>query len=424
MSERPVTSWYSLTANPAPDRPVLRGEIGCDVAVLGGGYTGLTAALHLAERGFDVVVVEGKQVGWGASGRNGGQIVTGYNPSMTTLAGLVGDNDTRKLWEMAEEAKRLLIDTVSRYGIACGLSWGYLFVAERERQLRGLAALEQEWAHDFGYGGLRAVGHDELRQMVGSKRYLGGLYDAGAGHLHPLNYVRGLAQACSHAGVRIFEGSQVIKVNDGAKPALVTAQGAVRARFLVLGGNAWMGKLVPALARKIASVDTYIVATERLPRARIRSVLRDDIAVSDANFVLNYFRRTPDDRLLFGARANYSGFEPPGLRIKMRRAMLHVFPQLADIRLEQLWGGRVDITMNRTPHFGRLGQSTYFAQGFSGQGVALTGMAGKLIAEAIAGQAERFDVFARIPHASFPGGLLRRPALALGMLWYRLRDLL
>jgi gamma-glutamylputrescine oxidase len=419
-----AATWYEASAQPAPPHPVLAGDIACDVAVLGGGYTGLMAALSLAERGYDVVVAEAGQIGGGASGRNGGQIVTGYNPSMATLAGLTGAADAQDLWAMALEAKRLVADTVARHGISCGLSWGYLFVAPNRRGHAELAAMAEQWSGRHGYDALRAIDAPELGEMVGSKRYLGGLHDAGGGHLHPLDYVRGIAGAALRAGVRIFESTQIQRVETGSPCALVAAQGTIRAQFLVLAGGAATGRLVPAAAGTVAPVGTYIVATEPLPRARLRAVLRDDVAVCDTNFALSYYRRTPDGRLLFGARASVAGFEPPGLRAEMRAALLHVFPQLADIRLDYLWGGQIDRTRNRLPHFGRAGDTAYFAQGFSGQGVALAGLAGKLIAEAIAGQAERFDVFARIPHRPFPPRPLLTPTLVLASLWYRLRDLL
>jgi len=417
-------TWYEASAQPAPRHPTLAGDLTCDVAILGGGYTGLMAALSLAERGYDVVVVDAGRIGAGASGRNGGQIVTGYNPSMATLAGLTGVADAQALWGMAAEAKRLIADTIVRHGISCGLSWGYLFAAPNRRGRAELDAMAEQWSGRYGYDGLRRVAAPELGEMVGSKRYLGGLYDAGGGHLHPLDYVRGIARAAVQAGARIFESTQIQRVETAAPCALVSAQGRISAQFLVLGGGAATGMLVPEAARRVAPIGTYIVATEPLPRARLRAVLRDDIAVCDTNFALNYYRRTPDGRLLFGARASVAGFEPPGLRAEMRAALLHVFPQLADVRLDYFWGGPVDLTRNRLPHFGRAGASTYFAQGFSGQGVALAGLAGQLIAEAIAGQAERFDVFARIPHEVFPPRPLLVPALVLASLWYRLRDLL
>ena len=417
-----VDSWYLRTANPIPDHPPLEGDVRADVAVLGAGYTGLNAALHLAERGFMVTVLEAKRVGWGASGRNGGQIVTGYNPSIASLGQWVGPDDARRLWGLAAEARRLLTDTITRHGIACALTRGYLFAGLRARHMADLQAMAAEW-RDLGQEGAQLLDQAQMRERVGARGYVGGLFDPDGGHLHPLNYALGLAEACRAAGVTIHENSPVTSVDTSAAPSLATARGRVRANALVIAGNALLGNLVPRLQRTIAPVGTYIAATERLGRARMRQVLRDDVAVCDMNFVLNYYRRTPDDRLLFGARVSYSGRDPANLKQQMRRSMLKTFPQLADVRFDQVWGGLVDITVNRAPQLGRLGPASYFAQGFSGQGVALTAIAGRVMAEAVAGQAERFDLFARIPHSTFPGGPLRTPALMLAMLWFRLRDL-
>ena len=418
-----VDSWYRRTANPFTEYPPLQGEARADVAVLGAGYTGLTAALHLAERGYKVTVLEAERVGWGASGRNGGQILTGYNPSIATLAGWVGPVDARRLWDLAEEAKRLLLDTITRHGIACGLTRGYLYAGLKPRHMTALRTMQAEW-QGLGHESAQLLDQAQMRDRVGSPLYIGGLYDPEGGHLHPLNYALGLADACRAAGVTIHEHSPVVAVDAGPTPSLTTAHGRVRANALVIAGNALLVPLVPGLGHTIAPVGTYIAATEPLGPARMRQVLRDDVAVCDMNFVLNYYRRTPDDRLLFGARVSYSGREPSNLRHLMRRSMLKTFPQLADVRVDQVWGGLVDITVNRAPHLGRIGPTSYFAHGFSGQGVALTGIAGRVMAEAIAGQAERFDVFARIPHRAFPGGPLRTPALMLAMLWYRLADML
>jgi gamma-glutamylputrescine oxidase len=420
-----IRSWYADTANPHPRHAPLEGDLRCDVCVVGGGYTGLTAALELAEHGFDVVLLEARQIGWGASGRNGGQIITGYNKSMEAIESWVGREDARRLWEFGEEAKTLLAERVERHRIACDLTWGYAHAAVKPRHLRDVEAMEQEMRNRYGYDRIRRLDRAAMAELVGSEAYVGGLYDSGSGHLHPLNYALGLADACRAAGVRIFEDTAVTRINTGAEPSAQTATGTVRARFLVLGGNAYLGGVAPALAPMIMPVATYIIATEPLGAERAAALLPTGIAVSDMNFVLNYFRRSPDHRLLFGGGVSYSGLDQPGLKAVLRAKMLKIFPQLRDARVEYCWGGNVAITMNRMPHLGRLSPTCYFAHGYSGHGVALTGMAGRTIAEAIRGTAERFDVFARIPHRPFPGGRrLRMPALVLAMLWFRMRDLL
>ncbi|UEM19546.1 FAD-binding oxidoreductase [Skermanella mucosa] len=417
-------SWYAETALPQPDHPPLAGDLRCDVCVVGGGYTGLSAALHLAERGYDVVLLEAERIGWGASGRNGGQIVTAYNPSMGTMAGWVGKDDARLLWDLGEESKRILTDRVERHGIQCDLRWGYVLAALKQRQLAGLRELGSEWSDDYGYHEARLLDRDEIRSMVASDAYVGGLFDGGSGQLHPLNYAIGLGRAAAEAGVRIFEGSRVERLDTGAAPAAHTAAGTVRADYLILAGNAYLGGLVPELAAKIMPVATYMIATEPLGEERAASLIPCGHAVADVNFVLNYYRRSPDHRLLFGGGVSYSGLDRPDLKRILRRTMLRYFPQLADAGIDHCWGGHVAITLNRTPHFGRIGSNTYFAQGYSGHGVALTGLAGKLIAEAVGGTAERFDVLARLPHRRFPGGPARMPLLVLAMAWFRLRDLL
>ncbi|MFQ5774993.1 MAG: NAD(P)/FAD-dependent oxidoreductase [Kiloniellaceae bacterium] len=424
--EAHVESYYAATANDAPEYPQLRGEVRADVCVVGGGYAGLSTALNLAERGFDVVLLEARRVGWGASGRNGGQICTGFASGMRKVQDWVGRDDARKLFDLAEEAKAIIRERVARHGIDCDLTWGYFHGAHKQRQLRWLRETRDLLARDFGYDDTRlAEGAEEVAAYVNSRLYVGGLYEGGAGHLHPLNYCLGLARAAEGAGVRIFEGSEVRGLEPGSRPRARCAGGAVSAGTLVLCGNAYLGNLVPRIRRKVMPVGTYIGATEVLGANRARALIPNNLAVSDCNFVLNYYRRSPDHRILFGGRVSYSTIMPPNLPRAMRRKMLGVFPELEDVRFDYTWGGFVAITMERTPHLGRLGDSVYFAQGFSGQGVALTGVVGRILAEAVAGQAERFDLLARLPHGTFPGGrLLRAPTLALAMLWYRLRDLL
>ena len=417
-------SWYARTANAIADRPALTGEQVCDVAVLGAGYTGLMAALQLARRGYSVTVLEAARAGWGASGRNGGQIVTGYARSMGEVAAAAGHDDARLLWRLNEEAKDLIRTTVEQEAINCDLTWGYLFAAVKQRQCTDLDEMAAEWAGDYGYQGLERLDQTQTRAIVGSPRYVGSLLDHGGGHLHPLNYALGLAEACERAGVTIYEDSAVTALDTGVTPSFTTSGGRVRAKYLVLAGNALLGALVPSLRHKIAPVGTYIAATAPLGANTMAAVLAQDIAVCDMNFVLNYFRKTPDNRLLFGARVSYSGQEPIDLESQMRASMARAFPQLTDTPFEAVWGGLVDITINRLPHLGRLSPTVYFAQGFSGHGVALSGMAGKVIAEAVAGSAERFDVFARIRHGDFPGGPVKIPLLRLAMLWFRLRDMM
>lgn len=418
-------NWYAETASQHPKHPPLQGGVSCDVCVVGGGYTGLMAALELAERGLDVVLLEAQTIGWGASGRNGGQIITGYNKGMGTIEGWVGREDARRLWDLNEESKAMLAERIARHAIDCDLTWGFAYVAPKQRHLADARGMEEEARERYGYGGYRLLDREALRGLVATDAYLGGLYDGGSGHLHPLNYALGLGRAAAAAGVRIFEGSRAVALDTGAKPSVTTAAGRVDARFVVLGCNAYVDTLVPTLQGAVMPVATYVLATAPLGEERARTLLPTNAAIADMNFSINYFRRSADHRLLFGGGVSYSGFDAPNLPRILRRKMLGVFPQLRDIPVERLWGGHVAITVNRMPHFGRLSPTTYFAHGYSGHGVALTGLAGRLMAEAITGVAGRFDVFTRIPHTRFPGGrALRIPLLVLATTWYRLRDLL
>jgi gamma-glutamylputrescine oxidase len=419
-----VDSYYAASANPAPERAALAGRVDCDVCVVGGGLTGSSAALHFAERGYETVLVEAKRIGWGASGRSGGQLLVGFSCPQAKLRRLVGREAAKSLWDLSCEAVALARERIARHGIACDLKSGQMDVAIKERQRGELRARQAELEQEYGHAGLRFLERDELRATVASQRYVAGLHDAVSGHLHALNYTRGLAAAAERAGARLYETSPARQVQRNGKVVVRTPQGEVHCRHLMLCGNAYLGRLVPEIRSRIMPVGSYIVATEPLGAERARSLIANDAAVCDINFILDYFRLSADHRLLFGGRVSYSTLEPFALERSIRRRMLRVFPQLADTRIEYSWGGYVAITMNRAPHFGRVGRDIYFAHGYSGQGVALTGLAGKLMAEAVAGTAERFDLFTRIPHAPFPGGdLLRMPTLVAAMAWFRLRDL-
>lgn len=420
-----IDSYYAASANPAPVHPTLAGTIDVDVCVIGGGIAGCSTALHLAERGYRVALVESRRIAWGASGRSGGQAIGGYACGQQKLIDTLGIDDARKLWDISVESLALLRDRVERHAIDCDLHWGQMHVAIKPRQREALLAEQHELQEKFGYRNLRFLEGPEVEALLATQRYCAGLYDSGSGHLHPLNYTLGLAAAAQAAGVQIFEDTTVTRVQQGDPATVVCETGSIRARFVALCCNAYIDGLAPQLDARIMPVGTYIVATEPLGEARMNELMRDNIAVTDINFVLDYFRRSADHRLLFGGRVSYSGLDAFDTKSATRKRMLKVFPQLSDIAIEYAWGGYVDITMNRAPDFGRIAPNVYYLQGFSGHGIALTGIAGKLVADAIAGQAERFDLFTKIEHRKFPGGtLLRMPALVLAMLWYRMRDFL
>jgi gamma-glutamylputrescine oxidase len=391
---------------------------------VGGGIAGCSTALHLAERGYSVVLLEQNRIGWGASGRSGAQALFGVAAGQAKLERLIGAQDARVVWDVSVEGLTLMRELIARHRIDCNWVHGHLQTAIKPRHDAELRAELDILRTKYGYDSIRYVPQEELRSLIATERYISALYDTNCGHLHPLNYTLGLAAAAERHGARIFEDTRALTL-DGQTVRVQTARGEVRARQVVLCGNVYLGSTAPSLTSKIMAVGTYIVATEPLGAERARALLPNNAAVADSNWVLDYFRRSVDHRLLFGGRVNYSGLSSFDAPSATRRRMVSVFPQLADVKIEYTWGGEVDITLNRAPHFGRLSPNMYFLQGFSGHGIALTGIAGKLVADAIAGTAERFDVFARIPHGKFPGGAaLRRPALVLAMLYYRLKDLL
>ena len=425
MSHRPANSWYEATARRQAPQPALAGDVETDVCVVGGGIAGCSTALHLAERGYRVVLLEAERVGFGASGRSGGQLLPGYASGMAKLATQLGKADAKRLWDISVEGIELTRDLIDRHRIDCDLAWGHMHVGIKPRQRDELKEWQREQEDDYGYRKLQFLERNEVAQRIASKRYVAGLYDSGAGHLHPLRFTIGLGQAAIAAGVRLHENSRVVAIDRGPTVTIRTEGGSVRAKYVALCANIGHNDLSRTLARKTIGIASYMVATKPLGEARAAALLRDNIAVADINWIIDYYRRSPDHRLLFGGRVSYSGIDPLGTARATRQRMLNVFPQLADAEIEYTWGGIIDISMSRAPDFGRLDPNIYYLQGFSGHGMVLTSIAGKIIAESIAGQAERFDIFAKLRHHDFPGGrLFRRPTLVMAMTWFRLRDFL
>ena len=418
-----VDSYYAATANSHPHRPRLEGEISADVCVIGAGFTGISAALHLAERGYDVVLLEANRAGWGASGRNGGQAYNGQRRSQADLEHMVGAESARRLWDLGLEAVQLVCDRVARHDIACDLKPGIFQVAPKQRDVDYLKRRNEKLARDYGYTQSRLVDRDETCHLIGSKRYLGGELDMGCYHLHPLNLALGMAAAAEAAGARIFEQSPVLGFTR-AEPSLVrTERGSVMARYVVVACNGYLADLEPRIAGRAMPINNFMLATEPFSDAAARALNPMDVAVSDTKFVVNYWRLSADRRLLFGGGETYSSTFPRDIRRFVRRFLLRVYPQLRGARIDYGWGGTLAITMRRLPDFGRIAPNGFYVQGYSGQGVALGNLAGKLIAEAVSGTAERFDVMASVPKHAFPGGtMLRYPLLVLGMLYYSMLD--
>lgn len=431
-------SYYAATAQRGAGHAALQGDAVCDVAIVGGGLAGLSAAIELAERGFSVRVLEAEQVGFGASGRNGGQAIHGLACDIETIEAQLGQLAARQVFDMTVEALDLIRERCARFAILADWQDGWLGVATSARKADALRAGAEHLSRHYGYP-LAPIDRADLGQWIDSPRYHAGVFDPRSGHLHPLKYTLGLARAATGLGAVIHEHTPVTGLTPSERPVLHTAHGRVTARQVLLAGNVYLQGIAPRVEARIMPAGTYIVAAGPVPQSLAQRLIPSGAAVCDNDLVVDYFRFAPEPapgqaaggapmaRMLFGGRVSYSTVTPASLAQSMRQRMVAALPGLADAPISHAWGGFVDLSMNRAPDFGRLPESpqVYYLQGFSGHGLALTGLAGRLVAQAMAGDASRFDTFARIRHRPFPGGrLMRMPLLVLGMAWYRLKDAL
>ncbi|MBL4918220.1 NAD(P)/FAD-dependent oxidoreductase [Szabonella alba] len=410
-------SYYTASATPLAPFPMLKGQVETDICVVGAGYTGLSAALHLAEAGFRVVVLEAHRVGFGASGRNGGQVGSGQRLEQDQLEGMVGRTRARALWDMGEEAKTLVKDLIARHAMPVTFRPGIAHACYSQGEADHAKVMAEKLARDYDYDLV-----DPLPEgLIGSTAFKGGDIDRGAGHIHPLNYAIGLALAAVAAGVVIHERSEVHSISEGARQVVRTGEGQVVCDHVVLAGNGYLGRLEGRVAARVMPINNFIIATEPLGDLA-RTVLAEPVAACDTKFVVNYWRLSDDNRLLFGGGESY-GYRFPDIVKTVRKPMLEIYPQLRDVKIDHAWGGTLAITMNRLPCFLHPRPGLWSVSGYSGHGVAMATLAGKLMAQAIGGQTGGFDLMASLPQARFPGGAaLRWPLLVAAMTWYSLRD--
>lgn len=418
-------SYYAATANRQTSHAPLEGARTCDVCVIGGGYTGLSAALHLAERGQKVMLLEANRVGWGASGRNGGQVGSGQRVEQTVLEARHGKSHARLLWDLAEESKALVKQLIVRHQIACDYAPGILHADHRKSFLEESRDYVEHLRFQYGYEDIRYIGPEEIGEHLGSPKYFGGTLDQGAGHLHPLNFALGLARAAEAAGAVLFEETRVTEIESSGQPRVLvkTERGELRADNVILACNGYLGRLERKTAAHVMPINNFIIATEPLAATEAEQIIRGNLAVADSKFVINYFRLSSDKRLLFGGGENYGYHFPKDIKSFVRAPMLEIFPQLEDAGIDYGWGGTLAITPKRMPYFARLAPNMFTASGYSGHGVAMATLGGQILAEAVSGISGRFDVFEKLDVPTFPGGdKLRFPLLVLAMTWFSLRD--
>jgi gamma-glutamylputrescine oxidase len=416
-------SYYAATAVPLVPFPNLTETTRCDVCVVGAGFTGLSAALHLAQAGLDVVVVDAQRVGFGASGRNGGQVGVGQRVEQPDLESMVPAEDAQKLWDMGLDAVGLVKSLIAEHQMDVGWADGIIETAHRLRYVPDYQHYADHMRAKYGYEELRVLDREQVQHEVGSPAYYGGVLDMGGGHMHPLRFVLGLAKAAQNAGVRIFENTRATSITPGAPAQVQTANGHVTADHVIVAANGYLGGLLPQVAQRVMPINNFIAATRPLSDDEAANVIRNNHAVADSKFVINYFRLSQDKRLLFGGGENYGYRFPNDIAAFVRKPMAQIYPHLSDIQIDYAWGGTLGITMSRLPHLTRIDGNILSAGGFSGHGIALGTYSGKILAEAIKGQAGQFDLMAGLPTPRFPGGgMLRQPLLVLAMLWYGLRD--
>ena len=416
-------SYYAASVDPLAPFPALTGDVSADVCIVGGGFTGLSAALHCAERGFNVVLLDAQRVGWGASGRNGGQAGADQRVDQETLETMLGDVQAKRLFDLGLESIATVKTLIEKHEIDCHLKPGILSVDHKPQFAEGSRRTVDHLSKKYDYDGMKYVGEKSLKEMLGSEKYYSGILDMDAAHLHPLRYALGLARAANKAGAAIHELSKVTGIQHGKRVRIETPKGSVTADHVLLACNGYLGDLEKTVASSVMPINNFIIATEPLSEETARELIRDDVAVADSKFVVNYWRLSDDNRLLFGGRESYGYRFPNDIKSYVRKPMLDIYPQLKDVRIDYGWGGTLAITRSRMPHFSRVASNVLSASGYSGHGVSMATLAGKLAAEAIEGQAARFDTFATVPTPPFPGGkYLRWPALMLGMVCYGLRD--
>lgn len=418
----PGNSWYQDSVGERPQYPALDCSVQTDVAIIGGGFTGLQAAYNLARLGVSVVLIEGNRFGDGASGRNGGQLGTGQRAWPDELEAELGFERSKALFDMAENAKHYLLDFAEQHGIDIEYMPGQLNVAHKANYGSEYRRSAEIMATRYDYPHIAFMDRDETRERLGSKRYHCGVRDTGTGHIHPLKLLVGLAKVAAKAGARLCEMTPASAIRQaGGKTMIDTPRGTITADRLLIATNAYIGNLEPVTASHVMPIRSFIGAT--VPLDKFPAIIPGSEAVADSRFVVRYFRKSRDGRLLFGGREAYTADSPRDISSHIRRQIAEIYPSLADIEMTHAWGGSVGITMPRKPFARDVLPGVTSLAGYSGHGVMLSNYCGKMYADTVAGNARELDVLKDLKIPAFPGGArLRKPLLFLALTWYALRD--
>ena len=419
-----VKSYYAATANQDLKYEQLNSNVRTQVCVIGGGFTGLNTAINLAKKGYDVVLIESEKIGWGASGRNGGQLISGFSFS-DHFEKKGTENDIQNIWELGAKSADLVRERVSEFSIDCDIKEGFIDVATNRKHMDELIDRSEEWKQSGYHHDLELVDETQVKKYVNTDSYVGGLIDSGSGHIHPLNLCLGEAKAASELGVMIYEDTHAVEISSGSPTKVVTNNGIIESDYIVIAANAYIGDLNKKLRRMVMPAASCIIATEPLSSELADKVIPSDMAVCDQNTILDYYRLSADKRMLFGGRFNYSGKIPSDdkIKIEIKKRMVSVFPELSEVRVDYAWSGNVAVSLKKIPQLGRIDKNIFYSQGYSGHGVAPTHMAAKVIADAIDGDDEVLSTLSSVNHIQLPGGKwFSSPATAIGMMYYQLKD--
>ena len=420
-------SFYRSSVEDLNSQDQLTSDIDVDICVIGGGLTGISSAINLSKKGYSVILCEARKIGWGASGRNGGQLGIGMRKDQFTIEKKLGLKHAKELWSLGLEAVEDVKNLIKENEIDCHLVNGVMSTACFEKDIDEYKFEIEHMAKNYDFEGYKFFNKEKIREEINSKMYLAGLLNSGSYHLNPLKLTLGLAKVAQKNKVKIFENTPIEKIREeGDRVQVMSKKGLIRANQVVVACNGYLDSILGSKKNKFMPINNYVVATEPLGEKRARELIKNNYAVCDTRFIIDYYRFSEDWRMIFGGGETFTSNFVKNATSFVSKRMIKVFPQLQNVKIDYSWGGTLAITVNRLPHFGTLmNNKVSFAFGYSGHGLALSVLAGKLIGENIHGDHERFKFFSDINHMSIPlGSIFRRPIYSSAILYYKIRDYL